>query len=114
MIDMRLRCERIVAAADDPETGVLLLDVVLGYASHPDPARELAAAIESARRAAAAAGRGLVVIASVCGTSSDPQGLDRQAAQLSDCGVLLAPTNAQAARLAAIVLRAASHAEVAV
>src|SRR5206468_11610884 len=36
MIDFRLRNERIVAAADDPATAVLLLDVVLGYGSHPD------------------------------------------------------------------------------
>ena len=42
MIDFRLRNERIAASAEDPTTAVVLLDVVLGYGSHPDPAGELA------------------------------------------------------------------------
>src|ERR1051326_5816671 len=37
MIDARLRCERIASVGVDPTAGVLLLDVVLGYGSHPDP-----------------------------------------------------------------------------
>ena len=41
MIDYRLRNERIVKEAEDPETAVILLDVVLGYGSNADPAREL-------------------------------------------------------------------------
>jgi len=101
MIDFRLRNERIVAAAGDPATAVILLDVVLGYGAHPDPAAGLVPAIEGAARAAAKGRRGLAVIASVCGTPADPQGLARQEARLAAAGVLLAPSNAQAARLAA-------------
>jgi len=37
MIDFDLRARRIVREAEDPETAVLLLDVVLGYGVHPDP-----------------------------------------------------------------------------
>jgi succinyl-CoA synthetase alpha subunit len=106
MIDMRLRNERIVSSAEDPSVAVLLLDVVLGYGSHPDPAGELATAIEAAKRVASGGGRLLSVIASVCGTDADPQGFQAQTTRLVDAGVIVAPTNAQAARLAALVVGA--------
>ena len=49
MIDPSLRIEQLAAAARDPSITVLLLDVVLGYGAHPDPAAELAPVIEGAR-----------------------------------------------------------------
>jgi succinyl-CoA synthetase alpha subunit len=101
MIDFRLRNERILAAAGDPATAVILLDVVLGYGAHPDPAGALVPAIEGAIKAAAKGKRGLAIVASVCGTPADPQGLELQETRLAAAGVLLAPSNAQAARLAA-------------
>ena len=101
MIDFRLRNERIVAAAKDGATAIILLDVVLGYGAHADPAGALVPAIAEATRAAAKSGRGLAVVASVCGTPADPQGLAGQEKRLAEAGVLLAPSNAQAARLAA-------------
>jgi succinyl-CoA synthetase alpha subunit len=109
MIDFRLRNERIVAAAGDGETAVLLLDIVLGYGSHPDPAGALGPALAEARARAAEAGRGLVLLGSVCGTAADPQGLDRQEAALRAAGVVLAPSNAEAARLAAVAVREAGR-----
>ena len=99
MIDFRLRNERIVAAAKDAATAVILLDVVLGYGAHADPAAALAPAITAARRAAGR--RELVLVASVCGTATDPQQLERQERSLRQAGVELAPSNAAAARLAA-------------
>jgi FdrA protein len=107
MIDFRLRNERIAMAADDPATAIVLLDVVLGYGSHPDPAGELVPVIEAARARATRAGRELIVIGSVCGTSGDPQGLHGQESRLSAAGVRLAPSNARAARLALRVAREA-------
>jgi succinyl-CoA synthetase alpha subunit len=101
MIDPRLRSEQIVAAAQDPNVGVVLLDIGLGYGSHPDPAGALAPAIEAARAAASDAGRHLVFVASVCGTDLDPQGLAGQERSLIDAGVQLAASNARAAALAA-------------
>jgi succinyl-CoA synthetase alpha subunit len=107
MIDQTLRRERILQEAADPEVAVILLDVVLGYGAHPDPAPELAAALAQARALAAAAGRQLAFVASVCGTAGDPQGLARQEGALREAGVLLAESNAQAVRLAtAIAARA--------
>jgi len=107
MIDFRLRNERIADAADDPSTAAILLDVVLGYGSHPDPAAELVPVIEAARARTARAGRELIVIGSVCGTAGDPQGLEGQESRLSAAGMRLAPSNARAARLALRVAREA-------
>lgn len=98
MIDFRLRNEHIAAAAD-PTTAVILLDVVLGYGAHPDPAGALPPAIAHAR--GRWDGRAVAFVASVCGTAGDPQNLAAQEAALSAAGVILAPSNAEAARLAA-------------
>jgi succinyl-CoA synthetase alpha subunit len=101
MIDGGVRRDCIVREAEDPTTAVLLLDVVLGYGAHPDPAGELRPAIEAARAKASAAGRRLAVVASVCGTAHDPQPRAAQVARLERAGVVVMPSNAQAARLAA-------------
>jgi FdrA protein len=45
-----------------------------------------------------------VIVASVCGTDEDPQGLERQEAALRDAGVLLTESNAAAARLAGAIV----------
>ena len=101
MIDHRLRNERILKEADDGEVAVILLDVVLGYGSHADPAAEMAPAIEAARSRAARKKRRIAFVGFVCGTSNDPQDLARQESALLKAGMLLAPSNAQAVMLAA-------------
>jgi FdrA protein len=101
MIDQTLRRERILQEAADPEVAVILFDLVLGYGAHPDPASELAVTLLEAKAQARAAGRGLALVGSVCGTAGDPQDLARQEAALRAAGVLLADSNAQAVRLAA-------------
>lgn len=114
MIDPRLRSEEIVAAAGDPSVGVLLLDIVLGYGSHPDPAGALVPALEAATAIARDRGHALAIVASVVGTDLDPQGLAAQEATLEAAGLTLAPSNAAAARLAAQIVRAAAEAGTAV
>ena len=103
MIDPSERAARIRALP--PEVGVLLVDVVLGRAAHADPARPVAAAVRAARAAAARGGRSLAVIASVVGTDADPQGRSTQTATLEAAGVEVLPSNAQACRFAALLLR---------
>jgi FdrA protein len=103
MIDGAVRREWIEKEGADPQTAVLLLDVVLGYGAAPDPAGEILPAIRRAREAAAAAGRHLAGVASVCGTERDPQGRAAQVAALESAGVVVMPSNAQAARLAALI-----------
>ena len=105
MIDPRDRARRVRAAAEDPSIAVILLDVVLGHGAHPDPAGALAPSIAEAVAACRSAGRSLHVVASVCGTEGDPQGLERQHQALTAAGAHLAPSNAAAARLAARLAR---------
>jgi FdrA protein len=103
MIDATLRCEWILNTAQDPSTAVILLDIILGYGAHPDPAGELLPAIQEAMRQAQAAGRHLAVVASVCGTEQDPQRRSTQVDALRAQGAIVMPSNAQAARLAAMI-----------
>ena len=100
MIDYRLRTERIVQEASDPETAVLLLDVVLGFGSNADPAAELVPALKAAREIAESNGRAFISVGHICGTHRDPQGLVAQAEALTAAGMILADNNAQAVRLA--------------
>jgi len=104
MIDNNLRIRRLMQEAADPEVAVVLLDVVLGYGAHSDPAGELGPAIRRARQQAADDGRALIVIASVTGTEGDPQRLSQQVRMLEEAGAVLASCNAAAARLAGFVV----------
>jgi FdrA protein len=104
MIDPSTRNARVREAGRAADVGVVLLDVVLGRAAHPDPARGLADAIRDARDEAARGGRSLVAVVSVVGTDRDPQGLRDQIAALEAAGAEVLPSNAQAARFAALAL----------
>jgi len=102
MLDADARAARVREAAREGDVGVLLLDVVLGRGAHPDPGGVLADAVRDARRAA---GRPLLAVASVVGTEADPQRLSAQIARLRAADVEVLPSNAEAARFAALALR---------
>ena len=104
MIDPTMRKQRIMREAGDPETGVILLDIVLGYGAHPDPAGVLAPVIAEAKKDAERDGRYLSVVASVIGTELDPQNLGDQEEKLKEVGTVILPSNAQAARMVALIL----------
>jgi FdrA protein len=93
MMDNDLRIRRLHQEAEDPETALILLDVVLGYGSHPDPASELAPAIEEAWAKAEAAGRHLEFVAIVVGTDEDPQDMAAQIERLEAAGVTVFTSN---------------------
>jgi len=93
MMDNDLRIRRLQQEAGDPEVAVILLDVVLGYGAHPDPAGELAPAIARARARAEEAGRYLEVVAVVVGTDEDPQGFETQVQQLEAAGAKVETSN---------------------
>jgi len=95
MIDPTLRLEHLARAAADPDTGVVLLDVVLGHGAESDPASLLAAAVAEVPQP---------VIVALVGTAADPQDRDRQAAVLAGAGAEVYLSNAQAARRAVEVL----------
>jgi len=105
MMDNDLRIRRLQQEADDSEVAVILLDVVLGYGAHPDPASELAPAIARARAEAEHAGRHLEVIAVVVGTDEDPQDMDAQVQQLEATGARVETSNEAAVRYIGRLLR---------
>ncbi|MBP1713758.1 MAG: hypothetical protein H6Q42_1961, partial [Deltaproteobacteria bacterium] len=70
-----------------------------------DPAGDLVPAILSAKRNLSRRGGSLSVIASVCGTDEDPQGLERQVGLLEGAGALVFPSSVQAASAAALLVK---------
>lgn len=100
MIDYSLRNRRIVEEARDPETALILLDVVLGYGANMDPAGELAPVIREAQ-----AKRPLVFACSVTGTPRDPQNRTKVVEGLEAAGARVFPSNAAASKFAAQVAR---------
>jgi hypothetical protein len=94
MIDYSLRRKRIAEEAAEPSVAVILLDVVLGYGSHLDPASEL---VEPIRQAV----KKVSVVCSVTGTDRDPQNRAAVVAALEQAGALVMPSNAAACKLAA-------------
>ena len=101
MIDATQRRKRISSEAEDPEVAVLLLDFILGYISSADPVGDLIEAIQTAKEVAVRRGGCLTVVASICGTDQDSQGLERQKKLLEQAGVLVFSSNYQAARFCA-------------
>jgi FdrA protein len=93
MIDPALRLEALSAVRE----GVVLLDVVLGHGSDPDPSARLVPAIEGALA------RGVAVVVALVGTEGDPQGLRAQAARLNAAGAAVFTSNAAAARHARLL-----------
>ena len=106
MMDNGLRIRRLHQEANDPQVAIILLDVVLGYGAHPDPASELAPAIAQARAQAEQAGRYLEVVAVVTGTDQDPQNLQSQVQQLEAANVRVETSNEATARYVGQLVRA--------
>lgn len=104
MIDNDLRIRRLLSESEDPSVALIMMDVVIGYGAHDDPASELGPAVGQAREIARKAGREIIFLASVTGTESDPQGLTRQTEALQASGVRVLDSNAAAARLAGMIV----------
>ena len=100
MIDPEVRINKIRECAAEVNTGVILIDCVLGYGSHPDMAGALAGTIKEARDSARRSGRELHFVATVCGTPHDPQNYQAAIDTLKGCGVLVEESNDRAVRLA--------------
>jgi FdrA protein len=109
MIDPAARRQQLLESVTCPDVGVVLCDVILGWGAHPDPGMALATAWQEARALARVANREVIGIATVCGTPDDPQDYERQCRVLREHGFLLADSNAQAVRLAAMATGAMPH-----
>lgn len=101
MIDASLRRKRLEQEGNDPTVAVLLLDFILGAISSRNPVGDLLEALGTAQEAAHRRGGHLCVVASVCGTDDDAQGLQAQTRALTEAGVLVFPSHALAAAFCA-------------
>jgi len=94
MIDPAVRDDALREALEDPDVGVVIVDLILGFGAHHDPAGHF---VESLSQRGA---DGPVVIASVTGTDADAPSRSSQVSRLTEAGVLVAPSSADAAYLA--------------
>ena len=104
MIDPTGRIERIETELDDQGIAIMLLDIMLGHGSHPDPAGAMLPVLAQAKKKASERGGALTIIATVVGTPRDFQGYAVQRAKLEDIGVIVTQSNAQMAGLALAIL----------
>ncbi|HXT46173.1 MAG TPA: protein FdrA [Pseudonocardiaceae bacterium] len=100
MIDPQARIELLREQGTDPDVAVIILDVVLGYGAHEDPAAELAPVC-----AEIIADGGPLVVVYVLGTHGDPQGFDAQRQAFTEAGCVVTETAARASLAAAAIAR---------
>jgi FdrA protein len=86
MIDPSYRNQLLQDAFADPESALVLCDVVIGNGSHPDPAGVLA---KSVMKASSNTSHPPIVITSITGTEKDPQVRSRQKQALETAGVFV-------------------------
>ena len=104
VMDPSILVERLIQDAHDPETGVILFDLLYGYAIHPDPVGAIEDALREVARIERDEGRHICLVASLCGTDIDPQNVAEQARRLREYGVVIQPSNARAALLAGLIV----------
>jgi len=100
MIDPEARIALLREQGRDHEVAAILLDVVIGYGSHTNPAAQLAPACAEIHR-----NGGPQVVAYVLGTEQDPQGFDSQRHILEEAGCVVTETAARATLAAAAIAR---------
>jgi succinyl-CoA synthetase alpha subunit len=106
MIDYSIRNQRILAEARDPETAILLLDIVLGYGSNMTPLADFIPVLNEVNAIAVETRRTIPIIVSVTGTDKDPQGRAGIVNALQEAGATVFESNAAACKVARdIVLR---------
>lgn len=98
MIDPQARVEMLEELVDDDDVAVIVMDVVLGYGSHPDPAGVLAPVC-----ARIMADGGPQVVTYVLGTDGDPQHYQAQVDVLTAVGCIVTETAARAALASAAI-----------
>ena len=98
MIDPEARVDLLREHGADPEVAAIVLDVVLGYGAHPDPAGILAPECASVMT-----GGGPQIITYVLGTDQDPQDYSAQRERLVEAGCIVTESAARASLVAAAI-----------
>jgi len=100
MIEPSVRDAVLSEALARTDVAVVVLDVVLGYGSHADPAGHLHGLLQTLAETGLNTASGPLLVASVTGTEADPQNRSMQIRTLETAGVRVAPSNADAVELA--------------
>ena len=104
MIDSTLRAEVFKAELQNPETAVILLDLVLGYGASRTPEKDFVE--ELAKYRSQHPDEYVAVIVSVCGSKDDPQNYEEIISKLKELDVIIMPSNLRAVHLAADIIKA--------
>ena len=94
MIEPAIRDDAVKAVMENSQVGVLLVDMVIGFGAHSDPATQFVNSLKNIRHS------DIDIIASVTGTEDDPQQRSRQMSILSQAGIVVASSNAAATQMA--------------
>ena len=105
VMDPSILNDRLVQEGSDPDTAILLFDLLLGYGVHEDPAGTIADSLRQIREKTEAEGRHICMIASICGTDLDPQDYQKQKKTLEDLGVIVLESNGRAALLSGLIAK---------
>lgn len=109
MLDPKMRIPWFQKAANDPSTGVILFDVILGYGSHPEMTEQLLEGIMPIQELLKKKGRKIFFVASLCGTQLDPQGYDHVKKLLELNDIIVCGSNCQAVATATEIIGFPCH-----
>lgn len=104
VMDPSILNERLMREGADPEVAVILFDLLFGHGIHKDPVGAIEGTLKAIREKSAEESRYISMVASLCGTDLDIQGVEDQKKRLQDLGVLIQTGNAKAAILAGLIL----------
>ncbi|MBP1040790.1 acyl-CoA synthetase FdrA [Vagococcus sp. BWB3-3] len=100
MIDPDVRVTELNKVLEQPEIGVVMLDVVLGYGAHDDMATALAKPIQAVKTKLQEQNRHVIFVGVIVGTDADKQGYESQIEILEEAGVVVCQNNVQMIRTA--------------
>lgn len=104
VMDPTILVDRMLQEARDPEVGVILFDLLFGHGVHKDPVGAIEEALKGIQEIQEKENRHICLIAALCGTDRDPQGIADQQRRLEAYGVKIMPSNAKAALLAGLIV----------
>lgn len=109
MIDPTLRLDFLNKMALEKNTKIIIFDVVLGYGSKDDMTDILVEEIEKIKQKLKELNKEVYFVASVCGTSKDPQNYDEEKLKLINAGVIVRDSNASAIKKVISMYKVLNH-----
>lgn len=104
MIDTTFREKEFMKEIEKDDVAVIIMDIVIGYGTHKDPAGVFAKRIKEAKEMLAQKGKHVPIICYICGTDEDPQNWTMQKTKLEEAGAIVVNTNAKASKLAGMII----------